>query len=286
LVCSKVEDFLLGSDWLEKQGAQWNFATGTVTLGDRCIKVHRRNRVSICRRVVVASDCTIPAKHEANVLVRMEDDGLTLPPYDWAIEPQGLGPNVMTARTLFSDSQPQPVARVLNNSSEDKILSADTFLSMAEPVQCLSDGSHKPTSPLAKGNQSHYDTLFWGESASPAPPCSPSSQTPAGETVLRASSVSTAMDEAMASSSSTEGMQDHIEGLLQRLPDINSLNQKSSPGSVRAHINVCRLGLGVQCVLPPLVRRPLAIKHGIWVICIVVGRTTDFTTCVELSWLP
>jgi len=30
-VCSKVEDFLLGSDWLEKQGAQWNFATGTVT---------------------------------------------------------------------------------------------------------------------------------------------------------------------------------------------------------------------------------------------------------------
>jgi len=81
-VCSKVEDFLLGSNWLEKQGAQWDFATGTVTLGDRCIKVHRRNRVSVCRRVVVASDCIIPAKHEANVLVHMEDDGLTLPPYD------------------------------------------------------------------------------------------------------------------------------------------------------------------------------------------------------------
>jgi len=43
------------------------------------------------------------------------------------------------------------------------------------------------------------------------------------------------MDEATASSSSTpstEGMQNHIEGLLQRLPDINSLNEKSSPGSV------------------------------------------------------
>jgi len=81
-VCSKVEDFLLGSDWLEKQGAQWDFATGTVTLGDRCIKVHRRNRGSICRRVVVASDCIIPAKREGNVLVRLEGDGLTLPPYD------------------------------------------------------------------------------------------------------------------------------------------------------------------------------------------------------------
>ena len=115
-VCSKVEDFLLGSDWLEKQGAQWDFSTGTVTLGDRCIKVHRRNRANICRRVVVAADCVVPAKHEMNVLVRMEDDGSTLPPYNWAIEPQGLGPNVMSARTLFSDSQPQLVARVLNLS--------------------------------------------------------------------------------------------------------------------------------------------------------------------------
>jgi len=51
-VCSKVEDFLLGSDWREQQGTQWDFASGTVTLGDKC---------------------------------------------DWAIEPQGLGPNVMTA---------------------------------------------------------------------------------------------------------------------------------------------------------------------------------------------
>jgi len=93
-----------------------------VTLGDRCIKVHRRHRTGICRHVVVATDCIVPAKHEANVLVCMEDDGLPLPPYDWALEPQGLGPNVMTACTLFSDSQPQLVARVLNNSCEDKLL--------------------------------------------------------------------------------------------------------------------------------------------------------------------
>jgi len=180
----------------------------------------------------------------------MEDDGLTLPPYDWAIEPQGLGPNVMTAHTLFSDSQPQLVARVLNNSCEDKVLPADTFLSMAEPVQCLSDDGHKPASPLAKGDQSQYDTLFLGESASPAPPCSPSSQTPASETVLCASSVSTATDEATASSSSapsTEGPQDHLEGLLQRLPDINSLNQKSPSFSM--------VGVG-EAVLPCFARFP------------------------------
>ena len=114
-MCSKVEDFLLGSDWLEQQGAQWDFASGTVTLGDKSIKVHRRHRTGIYRRVVVATDCIVPAKHEANVPVRMEDDGLPLPPYDWAIELQGLGPNVMTARTLFSDSQPQLVACILSS---------------------------------------------------------------------------------------------------------------------------------------------------------------------------
>ena len=94
----------LGSDWLEKQAAKWDFASGTVILGDKTIKGRCRQRTGISRRVVVATDCIVPAKHEANVPVRMEDDGLPLPSYDWAIEPQGLGPNVMTARTLFSDT--------------------------------------------------------------------------------------------------------------------------------------------------------------------------------------
>jgi len=71
----------------------------------------------------VATDCIVPAKHEANVPVRMEDDDLPLPPYDWAIKPQGLDPNIMTAHTLFSDFQHQLLARVLNNSREDKLLS-------------------------------------------------------------------------------------------------------------------------------------------------------------------
>ena len=31
-VSNKVDEFLLGSDWLEKYGAKWDFADGTVTL--------------------------------------------------------------------------------------------------------------------------------------------------------------------------------------------------------------------------------------------------------------
>jgi len=43
-------------------------------------------------RIVVTHDCVVPAKHEANVSMHMEDDGIPLPPGDWAIELQGLGP--------------------------------------------------------------------------------------------------------------------------------------------------------------------------------------------------
>jgi len=71
-----------------------------------------------------------------------------------------------------------------------------------------------------------------------------------GETALRTSSVSTAIDEATASSSSTpstEGLQDHIESLLQRLPDKTSLNQKSLPYSA--------VGVG-KTVLPCHLRFP------------------------------
>ena len=56
-VSEKVDEFLLGSDWLEKQGATRDFASGTVTLGDQCIKVHHRHGDSICRRIVVTHDC-------------------------------------------------------------------------------------------------------------------------------------------------------------------------------------------------------------------------------------
>jgi len=230
-VCSKVEDFLLGSDWLEQQGAQWDFASGTVTLGDKSIKVHRRHRKGICRRVVVATDCIVPNKHEANVPVRMEDDGLLLPPYDWATEPQGLGP----ACTLFSNSQPQLVARVVNNSLEDKLVSANGFLSMAEPVQCLSDDGHKPASLMFRGNRYQCDAMLSEESALPVSSSILSSQMYASETEFRTSSVSATTVKAPASGSSppsSEGQQDHIESLLQRLPNKLTLNQKSSPNSV------------------------------------------------------
>jgi len=167
-VSDKVDEFLLGSDWLKKQGATWDFASGTVTLGDQCIKAHRRHRAGICHRIVVTHDCVILAMHEANVSVLMEDEGVPVPPYDWDIEPQDLGPGVMAARTLFSDSQSQLVARILNNSLKPKSLRANSLLSMAEPVQCLSStGNCELSNSLFADSDVLSDLVLQDESVMP-----------------------------------------------------------------------------------------------------------------------
>ena len=137
-------------------------AHGTVTLGDKCIKVHRRHRTGLCCRIVVTQNCTIPARHEANVPVRMEDDGIPLPPGDWAIEPQSLGPGLMAARTLFSDSQSLLAARILNNSPKAAKLFANSLLSTAEPVQCLSGSGCERSGSFGTDSDAWCaSSLFW-----------------------------------------------------------------------------------------------------------------------------
>ena len=158
-----------------------------------------------------------------------KDDGLPLPSYDWAIEPQGLGANVMTARTLFSDTQTLLVARVLNNSTQDKTLSANSFLSMAEPVLCLSNTHCDPASMSTDGSNPLCVSQLFKEPSLPAPPNSSLNPVPADGTVRLASSVSSTTVDAKASGSSSpspEGQLDHIESLLRSLPDDLTLDQK------------------------------------------------------------
>jgi len=189
-VSEKVDYFLLGSDWLEKQGATWNFATGTVTLGDKRITVHCGHRTGICRRVIVTRNCVVPTKHEANVSVRMVDDGVPLPPCEWAIEPQGLGPGVMATHTLFSNSQSQLVARILNNSLKPKSLRANSLLSMAEPVQFLSSTGCETDNLMFVDGDDPCASVLLDESLMPVSSSSQPAMAQTGETELRASTVS------------------------------------------------------------------------------------------------
>ena len=142
--------------------------------------------------MVVAQNCTIPARHEANIPVRMEDDGFPLPPGDWAIEPQSLGPGLMAARTLFSYSQSLLVARVLNNSFKAAKLFANSLLSTAEPVQCLSGSGCEPPDSFAIDSDAWCASSLFDDSTSPVLPVPPPAMAPADETDCLASSVAAA----------------------------------------------------------------------------------------------
>ena len=96
-VSPSIDDFLLGSDWLEANGAKWDFATGTLHFGDRVIHAYRRTFGKVCRWVMVLEDYIVPARREANVPVKMSDKDIPHPTDNWVIETKQLSLTVMTA---------------------------------------------------------------------------------------------------------------------------------------------------------------------------------------------
>jgi len=114
LVSPAVDEFLLGSVWLVQSEAKWDFAAGTISLGDKLIHAYRRTFNEVCCRIMASKDCAIPTLHEAKVSVKIQDDELPHPPGDWTSEPQRLELGVIVVQTLFSDSHNQPVARICN----------------------------------------------------------------------------------------------------------------------------------------------------------------------------
>ena len=97
-VSSAIDDFLLGSDWLIRKEAKWDFAAGTISFGNRTIHAYRCTLDRMCKRVIVSEDCVIPARHEANVPVKVLNVDIPHRSDNWAIETCQLKSRVMLAR--------------------------------------------------------------------------------------------------------------------------------------------------------------------------------------------
>jgi len=136
-VSPAIDDFLLGSDWLEANGAKWDFATGTLHFGDRVIRAYHRTLGKTCRQITVLEDFIVPARHEANVPVMMADWDIPHLTNNWVIETKQLGSRVMTARTLVDRRQERLVARVCNYSDQPFELKAEYCLARAEPAEYI-----------------------------------------------------------------------------------------------------------------------------------------------------
>ena len=161
-----IDDFLLGSDWLEANGAKWDFATGRLHFGDCVIHTYRRTLGKVCRQVMVLENYIVPARHEANVPVKMSDKDIPHPMDNWVIETKQLSFIVMTAWTLIDGKQERLVARVCNYSDEPYELKADNYLACAEPVEYIPGPREKQSDKLCTNGGINVLSVSTGATAS------------------------------------------------------------------------------------------------------------------------
>jgi len=169
-VSPAVDDFLLGSNWLETNGATWDFATGTLHFGDRVIHAYRRTLGRVCRQITVLESCVVPARHEANISVEMAELNIPHPADNWVIETKQLSSRVMTARMLVDPKQERLVARICNYSDEPYSLEAGSCLTRAEPVECLPGPGEEISNRACNGNCNYRIqpmSVLSGDSAPP-----------------------------------------------------------------------------------------------------------------------
>jgi len=83
---------------------------------------------------VVAEKFAIPARHEANISVRMETDGEPQPTVEWAVESQAMKSGVRVAHTLLGDENMVRVARILNQTNSPYKLEEGNYFATAKPV--------------------------------------------------------------------------------------------------------------------------------------------------------
>jgi len=134
-VSSSMDELLLGCDFLTKHKGRWDFATGIVQLGDIEVQTRPKRAPGIaCWRLVVAEKFTVPARHDANIPVRMESDGKPQPTVEWAVESRAMKSGVRVARTLFGDESMVRVARILNQMNSSFKLEEGDYFTTAEPV--------------------------------------------------------------------------------------------------------------------------------------------------------
>ena len=134
------------------------------------------------------------------------------------------------------------MARVLNNSPKAAQLSANSLLSTAEPVQCLSGSGCERSDSFGTDSDAWCVSSLLGDSAPSGPPVPPPVMAPADGPDCLASSVAAATRDASAldpSPSPSGDSLEHISSLLDRLPsDLTADQRERAETFIRGYANV------------------------------------------------
>jgi len=143
IVVDNLEEVILGYDWLSHHQCQWDFARNVITVLGETFQLRRRATRAYVRRIYVAEDLVIPARHQANVPVKVTKHSPYSTSPNWVVEAKSVKPGVVSARTLLAEDTPCAAIRVINYSDNPCQLSENLCVGTASPAEvCEADGGN------------------------------------------------------------------------------------------------------------------------------------------------
>ena len=143
IVVDNLEEVILGYDWLSHHQCQWDFARNVITVLGETFQLRRRATRAYVRRIYVAEDLVIPARHQANVPVKVTKHSPYTTSPNWVVEAKSVKPGVVSARTLLAEDTPCAAIRVINYSDNPCQLSENLCVGTASPAEvCEADGGN------------------------------------------------------------------------------------------------------------------------------------------------
>ena len=131
LVTEQLSEIIFGLEFLEKQGAKWDFSNRSMRMFGRVFQLQRQPRMRRCRKIVVARETTVPAFSEKDVNTYVILPDLRTKPTTWATRPQVLTSGVVVAGTLIFPRCIDVAVRMLNPTNADIVVK--------KGVQCLTE---------------------------------------------------------------------------------------------------------------------------------------------------
>ena len=133
-VTDAIDELILGIDWLTQEQCNWNFAESKLTLHGHTLPLYSRPVHARVRRIYIAKDQDVPARHQADIPVTVTKDNLRISQPDCIFESKSIRPKVMIARTLISGDSTSSYLRVVNCSDVNQKFHVDECLGRVEPA--------------------------------------------------------------------------------------------------------------------------------------------------------
>jgi hypothetical protein len=137
LVSEYVDEILLGLDWAEANGLEWDFKRRLVTISGRQFVLYSQNPTGCVRRVVLQQDTVIPPRCRANVIARTVYSSFQPSTAQWVTQSKEIVPRVHLARTVVKDQASHVVVQLMNTSNHAVELDKMTSLGRLEEASIV-----------------------------------------------------------------------------------------------------------------------------------------------------